>query len=61
MWYEAPGCHHVRSENASDEEAQFYANFIIDTEKLEAVDDPTTASALTVLDVDPRSPFYEGS
>ena len=50
MWYEAPGCHHVRAENNTDEEAQFYANFIIDTAKLEAVDN--IGKALTILDVD---------
>lgn len=50
MWYEAPGCHHVRAENTSDEEAQFFANFIIDSEKLESVDNP--AGALTILDAE---------
>lgn len=34
-WYEPPGCHHVRSENAGDEEAVFIANFVIETRKLE--------------------------
>ena len=30
-WYEAPGCHHVRGENVSkDEEASFFAIFVID-------------------------------
>ena len=50
MWYEAPGCHHVRAENAGDEEAQFFANFIIDTEKLQRVENP--ARALTILDAE---------
>ena len=50
MWYEAPGCRHVRSESAGDEEAQFFANFVIDTAKLEAVDNP--ARALTILDAE---------
>ena len=59
MWYEAPGCRHVRNENVSDvEEASFYANFIIDTEKLEGVDEQNIGSVLTILDVDPRSPHY---
>ena len=59
MWYEAPGCRHVRSENASEEEeASFYANFVIDTEKLQGTDETTVASVLTILDVDPRSPHY---
>ncbi|KAK4498748.1 hypothetical protein PRZ48_009258 [Zasmidium cellare] len=29
-WYEAPGCHHVRSENAGDEEAMFIASLVVD-------------------------------
>lgn len=59
MWYEAPGCHHVRAENVGKEDAQFFANFIIDNARLEEVDDP--AAALVILDTDPRSPFYAGS
>lgn len=37
-WYEAPGCHHVRSENVSEgegEEASFYAVFVVDDEVIE--------------------------
>lgn len=34
-WYEPPGCHHVRCENAGDEEAVFVANFVIETSKIE--------------------------
>ena len=34
-WYEPPGCHHVRNENAGDEEAVFIANFVIETKKIE--------------------------
>ena len=34
-FYEAPGCHHVRSENLGDEEASFYAVFITDDEVVE--------------------------
>jgi hypothetical protein len=30
-WYEPPGCHHVRCENAGDDEAIFVANFVIET------------------------------
>lgn len=44
------GCHHVRAESGGDEEAQFFANFIIETEKLERWDNP--ARALTLLDVE---------
>ncbi|KAK9236429.1 hypothetical protein V1525DRAFT_407059 [Lipomyces kononenkoae] len=33
MWYEAPGCHHVRSENDSgSERAKFFAVLIVDDE-----------------------------
>lgn len=33
MWYEAPGCHHVRSENlGSSEKAKFLAVLIVDDE-----------------------------
>lgn len=34
-WYEAPGCHHVRSENAGEEEALFVAAFVIDAKTVE--------------------------
>ncbi|KAK5714809.1 hypothetical protein LTS12_027824, partial [Elasticomyces elasticus] len=59
VWYEAPSCRHVRIENASDtEEAKFYANFIVDTYKLEVTDETNIGDVLTILDVDPRSPHY---
>ena len=61
MWYEAPGCHHVRSENAGEEEAQFFANFIIDTHKLDLTSDAAIVAGLTILDVEERSPFYKKS
>ncbi|KAJ6084402.1 hypothetical protein N7486_011202 [Penicillium sp. IBT 16267x] len=32
MWYEAPGCHHVRSENNGSAKAKFLAVLIIDDE-----------------------------
>ena len=38
IFFEAPGCHHVRSENVSEapgEEASFYAVFIVDDEVVE--------------------------
>ncbi|KAK5120899.1 hypothetical protein LTR85_005966 [Meristemomyces frigidus] len=57
MWYEAPGCHHVRSENAGNKEAAFYANFIIDTDKLEGTTEETVAAVLTILDVDVQAPI----
>lgn len=28
-WYEPPGCHHVRSENPDDSEAEFMAFFVV--------------------------------
>ncbi|KAL9019828.1 MAG: hypothetical protein Q9185_002877 [Variospora sp. 1 TL-2023] len=34
-FYEAPGCHHVRGENACEEEASFYAVFVVDDEDFE--------------------------
>jgi hypothetical protein len=62
MWYERPGCRHVRSENASDrEEAQFFANFIIEEDRLDGLDQASVMAALTILDVDPRSPHYDRS
>ncbi|KAK4553084.1 hypothetical protein LTR86_009811 [Recurvomyces mirabilis] len=60
MWYEAPGCRHVRAENFSDvEEAAFFANFIIDSEKLAGLEEKDIGSVLTILDVDERSPYHE--
>jgi hypothetical protein len=60
MWYEAPGCRHVRAENASQEEsAAFFANFIIDEDSLSGQDEASVMSSLTILDVDPRSPHYQ--
>ena len=37
-WYEAPGCHHVRSENVGDEEALFIANLVVSDEVFEGLD-----------------------
>ncbi|KAH7166522.1 hypothetical protein EDB81DRAFT_782395 [Dactylonectria macrodidyma] len=37
-WYEAPGCHHVRSENVGDEEALFIANLIVSTDVFDGLD-----------------------
>ena len=50
-FFESPGCHHVRNENASDdpsEEASFYAHFIIDDKIVEE----GSYEALLVLDAD---------
>lgn len=50
-WYEAPGCHHVRSENAGDEEAVFVANMIVDNEVLDgAVTEIDVIMRVVVLD-----------
>lgn len=37
-WYEAPGCHHVRSENAGEGEAVFVANLVVGDEVFEGLD-----------------------
>lgn len=44
---EAPGCHHVRAENNTEEEASFFAILVIDGKKLEE-----NPGALQELDVD---------
>ena len=54
-WFEAPECHHVRSDNASEEEdAKFVVNFVIETEKLTRAEKEygDIGRALTILDVD---------
>ena len=48
----------MRSENAGEEEAQFFANFIIDSDRLDLTNDLTVAASLTTLDVDERSPHF---
>ena len=48
-WYEPPGCHHVRCENAGDEEAVFVANFVIETSKIEELG---IANALVQIDAE---------
>ena len=47
-WYEPPGCHHVRAENAGDEEAEFIAAFVIDKKKV----DDEGLGALVVIDAE---------
>ena len=47
-WYEPPGCHHVRAENISGEEAEFIACFVIDKEKV----DREGPKALVVIDAE---------
>ena len=37
-WFEAPGCHHVRSENAGDEEVVFIANLVVSDKVFEGLD-----------------------
>lgn len=47
-WFEPPGCHHVRSMNASgEEECQFIATLIVDTERVERLG---VVDALVVID-----------
>ena len=49
-WYEPPGCHHVRSENAStEEEAFFIVNLVQETKKIEELG---MLNALVVIDAD---------
>lgn len=45
-WYEPPGCHHVRSENVGDEEAEFVAWFVVKKETV----DKGGLMALVVID-----------
>ncbi|PNP74823.1 hypothetical protein FNYG_11837 [Fusarium nygamai] len=37
-WYEAPGCHHVRSENVGNDEALFIANLVVSTDLFKGLD-----------------------
>lgn len=46
VWYEPPGCHHVRSENVGDEEAEFIATFVVDKKKV----DTEGLQSLVVID-----------
>ncbi|KAK3068667.1 hypothetical protein LTR53_013581 [Teratosphaeriaceae sp. CCFEE 6253] len=48
-WYEAPGCHHVRSENVGDEEAVFIASMITDEKRIAEMG---LLRALVVIDAD---------
>ena len=47
-WYEPPGCHHVRSENVGDEEAEFLAAFVVSREKV----DKEGLRSLVVIDAE---------
>ena len=47
-WYEPPGCHHVRSENPDDSEAEFLAIFVVSKEKI----DKEGLGSLVVIDAD---------
>ncbi|KAJ9615061.1 hypothetical protein H2200_001135 [Cladophialophora chaetospira] len=55
-WYEPPGCHHVRCENAGDEVAVFVANFIIETSKIEQLG---IAKALVQIDAEEEEKMKE--
>ncbi|KAF4414760.1 hypothetical protein FACUT_13989 [Fusarium acutatum] len=37
-WYETPGYHHVRSENAGNDEASFLANLVVHTDVFKGLD-----------------------
>lgn len=60
-WYEMPGCHHVRSENAGDqgEEAQFVANLIVNSKTLDASPDPVAAVFVIDAEVEERGRHSE--
>lgn len=47
-WYEPPGCHHVRSENIGDEEAEFLAVFVVSKQKV----DKEGLKSLVVIDAE---------
>jgi quercetin dioxygenase-like cupin family protein len=47
-WYEPPGCHHVRSENAGPEEAEFIATFVVSKAKV----DNEGLQSLVVIDAE---------
>jgi quercetin dioxygenase-like cupin family protein len=47
-WYEPPGCHHVRSENPDDTEAEFLAFFVVSKEKV----DKEGLQSLVVIDAE---------
>jgi hypothetical protein len=50
-FYEAPGCRHRISNNASQtEEARFIANLILETEKMDALMEESGPSGLVVID-----------
>lgn len=49
-WHEPPGCHHVLSSNPSeDEECEFIATLIVDTEKIDRLG---VVDALVVIDAE---------
>ncbi|CAM1501290.1 Fc.00g104520.m01.CDS01 [Cosmosporella sp. VM-42] len=41
-WFEAPGCHHVRSECIGDEDALFIANMVVSDKVFERLDPNAT-------------------
>ncbi|KPI35091.1 uncharacterized protein AB675_1378 [Cyphellophora attinorum] len=54
-WYEAPGCHHVRSENVGEDgaEAVFVASLVIEGEKVDGADgDEELLQRVFLLDAD---------
>lgn len=55
-WYEPPGCHHVRSENIGDEEAEFLAVFVVSKEKV----DKEGLQSLVVIDAEVEERKHTG-
>lgn len=54
-FYEAPGCRHRISDNASQtQEASILATFILDTEKMDAIIEKYGVQGLVVIDEDYR-------
>ncbi|CAG9946241.1 unnamed protein product [Clonostachys rosea f. rosea IK726] len=68
-WYEAPGCHHVRSENAGSEDCEFVANLILDSSVFEGLDledrsqlgDIQKIQRFVVIDADVEEKRLQGS
>lgn len=68
-WYEAPGCHHVRSENAGSEDCEFVANLILDSSVFEGLDledrsqlaDIQKIQRFVVIDADVEEKKLQGS
>lgn len=59
-FYEAPGCRHVISDNASTtEEASLFVTFILETEKLDKIIEESGVAGLVVIDEEYREAVME--